>query len=135
MLDKIKRASPLILGAVAFLIIWWIVGSSQAFQTCINDTENGAANDPLQKQIPIFVREFWVYRRCLGAYVIEKHAAITAIGTLAIAIFTAILGGFTISLSKSTRDAALAAKKSADAAVSVERGRFFIVLKNYNLSH
>jgi hypothetical protein len=132
MLKQIKRASPLILGAVALLIIWWIVDSSQAFQTCIYEAENSAANDPLQK-IPVFVREFWVYRRCLGAYVIDKNAAITALGTLAIAVFTAILGGFTISLSKSTRIAAVAAKESADAAVAAERARFFIVIDGYNI--
>jgi hypothetical protein len=127
MLKQIKRASPLILGAVAILIIWWIVDSSQAFQTCINESENSAANDPLQKHVSVFVR-------CLGAYVIDKNAAITALGTLAVAIFTAVLGGFTISLSKSTRIAAEAAQKAADAAFAAERARFFIVIDKHNLT-
>ena len=122
MLKQTKRASPLIMGAVAILLIGWIVHSSQAFQACINETESSAA------------REFWLYRRCLGAYAIDKNAAITALGTVAVAIFTAILGGFTVSLSKSTRVAAEAAQKAADAAFAAERARFFVVIDKHNLT-
>jgi hypothetical protein len=97
------------------------VDSSQAFQTCVHESKNGAANDSFPQKVSIFVREFWVYRRCLGAYVIDKNAAITALGTLAVAIFTAILGGFTVSLSKSTRLTAKAAMDGALAAVAANK--------------
>ena len=126
MKKQIKRASPLILGAVACLIIWWIVDSSQSFQTCIRESEIGAANDPLQQTVSVFVREFSVYRRCLDAYVIAKNVAITALGTAIIAVFTTVLGIFTMSLAKSTRIAANAAELAARAAIRVDLPHVYI---------
>ena len=51
----------------------------------------------------------------------------TAIAGMAIALFTVILGLFTVSLANSTRIAALAASHSAEAAVAAERARFYFV--------
>jgi hypothetical protein len=52
----------------------------------------------------------------------------TAFGTIATAIFAAILGSFTTSLARSARLAADAAKRSADAAVAAaQRARFYFV--------
>jgi hypothetical protein len=51
----------------------------------------------------------------------------TALGTIATAVFAAILGSFTTSLARSARLAADAAKSSADAAVAAQRARFYFV--------
>lgn len=56
----------------------------------------------------------------LGDFIHAYHEEVNALSTVAIAIFTAILGIFTINLSNSTRIAAEAAKLNADAVVRVE---------------
>lgn len=126
MREQIKRATPFLLGVLAFCIICWIVESSQAFQTCIGSGENNTADQSLQSKVTIVVSKFWVYRGCLGAYVIEKNAGITALGTAIIAVFTTVLGIFTMNLAKSTRIAADAAKLAAQAAISVELPHVYI---------
>jgi hypothetical protein len=50
-----------------------------------------------------------------------------AAATVVIAIFTTVLGLFVVNLARSTRIAAQAATKAADAAVAAERARFYVV--------
>jgi hypothetical protein len=51
----------------------------------------------------------------------------TAAATVVIALFTTILGLFTVSLARSTRVAAQAAEKSADALPAMERAYLFVL--------
>lgn len=100
MLSAMKLTTTFLLIVVAFLIAYWIVDSSQAFQTCIREGENNAANQDLHDEV---ASKFGVYRHCLGAYVIEKNPAITAIATVLLAIITAGLVWSGIEQRKTTR--------------------------------
>jgi hypothetical protein len=84
----------------------WILWTSVDFQGCLQ------ANHSVSTVIQ--------FRHCAGTYVVDNNSAITAIGTLFIAIFTTVLGLFTVSLANSTRIAAQAAELSARAAIALE---------------
>jgi hypothetical protein len=114
MRKQLKRATPYILGVLLLCLMVWLVGSSQLFQSCISEGKNYAREEDLQNKVSILAGEFWVYRRCLGMYVIERNAAITA-------LFTVALAGSTILLWLVTNKAAEAAKVAAEHIPAVER--------------
>src|ERR1700722_5640122 len=58
--------------------------------------------------------------RAVGRLIDSWHDDLTAAATIVIAIFTTILGVFTVSLARSTRIAAIAADLSARAAINIE---------------
>jgi hypothetical protein len=102
----------------AFALVLW---TSLDFQECVKSYgEIKPSAEHLEKGVPAFVASVPTYRHCVGAYVTDKNAVITAVGTLIIAAFTTVLGLFTISLAGSTRIAANAAGKSADAVIAIE---------------
>lgn len=102
----------------AFALVLW---TSLDFQECVKSYgENKPSAEHLEKGISAFVVSVPTYRHCVGAYVTDKNPVITAVGTLIIAVFTTVLGLFTISLAGSTRIAANAASKSADAVIAIE---------------
>jgi hypothetical protein len=112
--------TALILGAVV-----WILSTSRFYEACVYQGHHDAG-DALKQGLPALFGALKIYRHCAGAYLIENNAAITAIGTLIIATFTAILGIFTVSLARSTRIAADAAKRSSDAAIDLEVPRLSV---------
>jgi hypothetical protein len=124
----LKRATPYILGLLLFCLVVWLIGSSQLFQSCISEGEDHARDQALQNKVPIFISEFWVYRRCLGAYVIERNAGITA-------LFTVVLAASTILLWIVTNKAAEAAKVAAEYIPMVEGAHVYVVMKVDNVQH
>ena len=118
MRNQLRAARPYILGLLLLCLIVWLFDSSQLFQSCVSEGENRARDETLQNKISILVGEFWVYRRCLGMYVIERNAGI-------IALFTVILAISTILLWVVTNKAAEAAKAAAEHIPRVERAFVF----------
>jgi hypothetical protein len=90
-----------------------IFPTSQKFESCITNARTHEKAKDAHDQGTIFLGELIGYRHCFGAYVNDHSAAITTLANVLIAIFTAVLGSFTISLARSTRIAAEAAKTSA----------------------
>lgn len=80
-----------ILGLLVIAGLIWIVLGSQSFQSCINNTNNQADKQSLQERIPILSS----YRDCLGVFIDTNQAAITALSTTLIALFTLTLWGST----------------------------------------
>jgi hypothetical protein len=118
--QHIKTATPYLLSVLLFCLVVWIVDSSQLFQSCVSEGKNNAGDEALQNKVSVFVSEFWVYRRCLGIYVIERNAGITA-------LFTVVLAVSTILLWIVTNKAAKAAQAAAEHIPIVE-GAFVYVL-------
>lgn len=119
--------------AFVALVLWlvcYILWSSLDFQQCIKSYRG---NDPttkdFEKGVPIFVVPIPTYRHCVGAYVVDKNPAITAVGTLIIAAFTTVLSIFTIGLARSTKIAAIAAKTAAEHIPTVEGANVYVLLK------
>jgi hypothetical protein len=73
---------------VALILLVLIVGSSQPFQTCIEEATKYYGSEALQKGTPNIFVVLKTFKSCLGVYIIEKNAVITALATLAIAYFT-----------------------------------------------
>jgi hypothetical protein len=74
--------------AVALILAVLIVGSSQPFQTCIEEATKHYGSEALQKGTPHIFVVFKTFKSCLGVYIIDKNAVITALATIAIAYFT-----------------------------------------------
>ena len=123
--QHIKTATPYLLSVLLFCLIAWIVDSSQLFQSCVSEGKHNAGDETLQNKVSVFVSEFWVYRRCLGIYVIERNAGITA-------LFTVVLAVSTILLWIVTNKAAKAAQAAAEHIPIVE-GAFAAILLNGTL--
>lgn len=120
---KLRRwfLSILAILSVVFLSFGvWVFGTSSKFQTC-NANQTAAESHASKKQLPPsgFARVL-IYSRCAGHTAYEYRDAAIAVATVFIAIFTAILGIFTISLARSTRIAADAAQRQATTAIGVE---------------
>jgi hypothetical protein len=124
----LKRAliSALIILPILSFIDW---ASSPLVQSCLVD---GTVGTQLQQIYDSLINHRCPYK---GGLVIEglRFAASwspqvwTAIAGMAIALFTIVLGCFTVGLANSTRVAADAASHLADAAVAAERARLYFV--------
>lgn len=119
-----------ILIMLGILLVLWFVAGSPSFESCVSPQQNSDAQDALQK----IISNLLIYRRCIGPFLHTNEGGITALSTVIIAIFTGILGGFTISLAKATKIAADAAADAAKAAVATDRARFYVVIKKHNIS-
>jgi hypothetical protein len=101
MLRQISRAlfvSRAWLVSFAFLLaVGAVVGTSQAFQSCIEKHYQQSTSQNFEKRITAFARSFGVYRDCLGDFTHDNAEAI-------IAAFTIILAFSTIFLWVATRD-------------------------------
>jgi hypothetical protein len=117
-----KAATLYLLGFLFLGFVAWLLESSQLLQSCISDGKNHVGDEALQNKVSIFVSYFWVYRRCLGTYVIERNAGITA-------LFTVVLGVSTIFLWIVTNKAAEAAKVAAEHIPTVEGAYVYVLLK------
>ena len=72
---------------------------------------------------------------CAGDFTDKKQGAITAVATIIIALFTAILGSFTIGLARATKIAAIAAKQNAQGLINdAERAHLYPIMKSENLT-
>ena len=71
---------------------------------------------------------------CAGDFTDKKQGAITAVATIIIALFTAILGSFTIGLARATKIAAIAAKQNAQGLIDAERAHLYPIMKSENLT-
>jgi hypothetical protein len=69
----------------------------------------------------------------VGEFIHSYHDEINALSTVVIAIFTCILGIFTVSLSRSTRIAADAAALNAQAVMDAEGAHLYPIIKKSNL--
>jgi hypothetical protein len=67
-----------------------------------------------------------------AGFVHQYRDDVSAFSTLVIAIFTAVLGLFTISLARSTRKASIAAQDSSKALLASERGTIIEVIRQLN---
>jgi hypothetical protein len=74
-----------VLAALVVALLIWVIDSSQSFQSCVGEGQNYESGQALQESIAHIVK---IYRRCVGAYVVEKNPAITAIATALLAIIT-----------------------------------------------
>jgi hypothetical protein len=124
----LRTATPYLLGILLVCLVLWLLESSQLFHSCVSEGENPAREEAPQDKISVFVSEFWIYRRCLGVYVIERNAGITA-------LFTVVLAVSTILLWIVTRTAAEAAKIAADHIPRVERAYLFMVVNGETIRH
>lgn len=120
MLSFLKRFALPIGIALAFCAALVIVQSSEAFQDCIENAQYKAVQASHPKQLSDVPVTFIMRERCWGDYVHRQSDVI-------IALFTIILAGSTIALWAVTRIVAIAAQKSADAAIAAERARFYVV--------
>jgi hypothetical protein len=80
-----------ILGLLVIAGLIWIVLGSQSFQSCINNSNNQANKQTLQERISNISSS----RDCLGVFIDKNQAAITALSTTLIALFTLTLWGST----------------------------------------
>jgi hypothetical protein len=76
----------IILWIVAVALVFWIVGWSDAFQSCIDHNPNQTSEQASEKVVSIFL-----ISRCTGEFIVANHEYITAISTLFIALFTLTL--------------------------------------------
>jgi hypothetical protein len=90
----------LVLWIVVIGVIAWFVVPSETFQSCINASNNQAAEKTSQNNISGFSVSLGIYRDCLGYFVHATHDEITALSTLFIALFTLTLWTSTHSLWK-----------------------------------
>jgi hypothetical protein len=110
MLKQISKAlfvSRAWLVSIAFLLaVAAIVGTSQAFQACIDDHYQHSTAQNFEQSIAAFAALFGVYRDCLGDFTHDNAEAI-------IAAFTIILAFSTIFLWVATRDLVRSADDTA----------------------
>lgn len=87
----------------------WFLQGSRSFQSCIGDNQKEAGNNgkPSEKRASI-LNAVSVYRDCVGRFVVEHDPALTALGTLAVAIFTIVLAAVTARQINLARDEFLA---------------------------
>jgi hypothetical protein len=116
--NRIKAPRAILITVLCLVGVAAIVLTSERFQACIGIAGSHPSAPGFYGRASAFLIDLLGYRRCAGAYMIDNNAAITAAATVLVAIFTAILGSFTISLAGSTRIAAEAARTSA---ISAER--------------
>jgi hypothetical protein len=100
---------------VAFGLSGLAIYESSAYQNC--SAEAGGKGSPAQQEkgpphtfMPL-INGGLIKFRCIGRSIDENNAVVTAVATVVIAVF---LGLFTMSLARSTRIAADAARRSAD---------------------
>src|ERR1700728_3838687 len=96
------------------------IGSWSCNQPPKPDGEPERSQHAIAEYCPTYYGTLIVGLYNVGPFVKSNKDEITAASTFIIAIFTAILGTFTVTLSRSTRIAANAAKRSADAAIAIE---------------
>jgi hypothetical protein len=121
-----------ILLAIAIALVGSVggVGYWSCEQLPEQQSEAAKAEEAREKHCSTIGATFKFGKAEVGEILHSYHDEINALSTVVIAI----LGLFTISLSRSTRIAAYAAKDSADAILAAERARFFIVIEKHNLS-
>jgi hypothetical protein len=94
--------------SIAFLFaVGSVVGTSQTFQTCIQEHYQHGATQNFEKSIPASTGKVGIYRDCLGEFTHDNAEAI-------IAAFTIILAFSTIFLWVATRDLVSGAEKTAE---------------------
>jgi hypothetical protein len=98
---------------VAVALIVWIVGTSQSLQSCMHELKNDKSFQALHESGPAIGRipaRLRLNVACVGHFIEVNDAAITALATLIVALFTATLWG-------STRQQAYLTRKSIDLAL------------------
>lgn len=97
---------------VAAVFLCWIVADSQAFQACIKESQQQAAQQQLEKGVPGFSIIVDRYKGCVGVFVHKNEGAITAFATFLIAIFTIVLTGVTGRQARLTQEALVGDKRA-----------------------
>lgn len=107
----LKRYWSLILIGLALSLLGWAVLSSKPFQQCVSSQQqaNGTANHTNISSIPI---SLGIYRDCVGRFVIQENAAITALATLMIAIFTIVLAEVSNRQARLTKETLITDKRA-----------------------
>jgi hypothetical protein len=106
------RYWPAFFAVLLIVLVLWSVGGSQEFQACIGGGQHQATDQSSLQGIAILSGELFLFRDCLGAFVIENNAAITALATLLIAIFTIVLAGVSDRQAKLTKEAFIDDKRA-----------------------
>jgi len=101
---RARDSWSLILFVLLILAVVWAVQGSATFQTCIGQSQESGAKQPSEQSVSILAVA-GAYRDCLGRFVGENDAAITAISTVIIAIFTLVLAGVTDRQARLTKEA------------------------------
>src|SRR5664280_2084121 len=109
MLNLFRKACWALFWVLCVAFVIWLIGGSPSFQDCINQPQNKNAAQGLEE----IVANLFIYRGCIGPFIHANESDITAVSTLFIAVFTAVLGIFTVRLARSTRIAANEAKVAA----------------------
>jgi hypothetical protein len=103
---------------------------SQPFQSCIQEATKYYGGEAVQKSASDVFVIFKAFRSCLGVYVIEKTAVITALATLAIAWFTWTLRQSSEKMWSATRESVDLAKQEFETAY-----RARVAITNVQIGH
>lgn len=130
------RGHEIVLGALLATALWagifaWESTASHSNEQPKTTSENQKSTDNTEENRASFSRRFLAP---IGHFVREYKDEITAGSTAIIALFTTILGIFTISLASSTRKAADAANLNAQAVIDAERARLFLIIDIENIT-
>ena len=104
-------------------VVLLIINQSPTFQRCEADYYQHHSPKQTQEVFPDFLVAAIPVRKCIGAFIDTNEGTITAVFAIVLTLFSAVLALFMISLARSTRIAANAAKDSADTLFSLERPR------------
>jgi hypothetical protein len=122
---------------VGAILLIWSVGSSGSFGDCFKEEANNKVYASILQGGPVAGRvlaRLQLNATCVGHFVEKKQGLISVVSTIVIAIFTAILGTFTVRLARSTRLAAEAARDSASVIPNTERAFVYVdaITRNVN---
>jgi hypothetical protein len=91
MLKKLRPWRVWIFGGLLLVALVWIVEGSQSFQSCVQGAQYEKGEKTFQKRIADFSTLLDRRRVCLGIFLHDNEAAITALATIFIALFTLTL--------------------------------------------
>jgi hypothetical protein len=124
----LTRATFVVLALVAIITFAdWVSSSTQLCELPLQQhSEAGKSYDSAKEYCSAGkIVALW---RSVGRLVDSWHDDLTAAATIVIAIFTTVLGIFTVSLARSTRTAAIAAQDAAEHIPRAERAYLFMVV-------
>jgi hypothetical protein len=86
---NIHRSWKLMVALAIILAIFVVLlASSQPFQGCMQQAHDYYRSQAIQQGTPPILVSLKTLKSCVGAYILEKNAVITALATIVIALFT-----------------------------------------------
>lgn len=112
MIKNVLARWPAILSVTMIIVLIWGVLGSSSFQACIGQANSQNAQNKAEKYSSSVFFVARGYRDCLGNFADTNNAAITAVATLVIAVFTAILAVVTGRQARLTKETLIADKRA-----------------------